>query len=228
MLMLRFRQVDVHSSTHTLAPRRRPCRHMGITGILGVEAAVYSNAPVSRAVIGFMERFQFPRALVLFVSFGGIEGLDGVVEVGLHATACHQLRHGVGVEIHIGKRGSAAPKHLQQRQGRACADVLCRHLPLKGEHRFRKPAVEGQIRAHTTQQRHGGVGMGVHKPGQQQAVGHILLHIEHALGTHCAHIGDGVTLHRQKAVLDHPIRGVDIRIFKKQLHLYIFSNTRIK
>ena len=209
----------MHTRAVLAAPGGGARRHVAVAGILGVKAAVHDDAALRRAVPAAVEFRQLAGALVLLIGLRRIEGLDGIAEVGLEAALRRQLRRLLGEEIHVGKAGGAAGEHLQQGQSRSGADVRRRHAALHGKDAVKQPFLQGQIGAHAPQQRHGGVGMGVHQSGQQQLAGHVLFTVEDPFGTGISHVGEERAVNGHEAVFYHAVRRVDPGVFQQCGHV---------
>ena len=214
MLAFRLAEVDVHSHAVLAAPRRRSRRHVGIAGVLRVKAAVHPNASLGGVVPVLIESFQLPGTFILLVGLRRVEGLHRIAEVGLDAAHRHQLRRLPREEVHVGKAGGAAGQHLQQRQRRTGSDILRRHAALHGEYAVKQPPLQRQVSPHAPQQRHSGVGVGVHQSRQQQLAGHVLFAVEAALRALRAHRDDRRLIDHHIAALDHALRRVDPRVFQ--------------
>ena len=233
VLMLAFclAEMNMHLRARLAAPRRRPRRHIGVAGILRVQAAVHPDAPAGGVVPVGIKLLQLAGALVFVIGVRRVKGLYRIAQIGLYTGVRHQLCRLPWEEIHVGKAGGAACQHLQQRQRRTDPDILPGQPCLHGKHAVKQPPLQRQIRANAPQQRHGGVGVGVYQSRQQQLSGHILLPVKVPLRPGGTHRGDHRAVDGHKAVADHALRRIDTGIFQQCFHPLIssqvlFSGTR--
>ena len=231
MLAFCLAEMNMHLRARLAAPRRRPRRHIGVAGILRVQAAVHPDAPAGGVVPVGIKLLQLAGALVFVIGVRRVKGLHRIAKVGLYTGVRHQLCRLPREEIHVGKAGGAACQHFQQRQRRTDPDILPCQPRLHGKHTVKQPLLQRQIRADAPQQRHGGVGVGVYQPRQQQLSGHILLPVKVPLRPGGAYRGDHRAVDGHKAVADHTLRRIDAGIFQQCFHALIssqvlFSDTR--
>ena len=82
-------------------------------------------------------------------------------------TVSHRVHHGAGEEVHLDAGGRARPQELDAARRHAGPDVRRGQPALRGPHHLVQPAQQWQVAAHSAQQQHRGVAVGVDQPGQQ-------------------------------------------------------------
>jgi hypothetical protein len=99
-------------------------------------------------------------------------------ELGAHAGAADLLGGDLGKVVHVRKAGDAGADHLGEREAGAVADELLVHpLRLQRPDLLAQPGLQRGIFAGTSEERHGGMPVGVDEAGQQ----HVALEADAAL-----------------------------------------------
>ena len=183
VLLLRLGDMEVDWSPEGAVRLRQRAAERLVRQVLGVDAEVGGHRVLLLRAHPLDVAARIGDAVV---EATGDEREPDAADVSAHAGFQKRDGHLVGKLVHVGDARRAACEHLDDAPARAGADVLGRHLRFDGKDRLLEPALKGQSATAPAQQGHGGMGVAVDEPGQDErlrAVAHV-----HPLSARC---GDG-------------------------------------